>query len=120
MTPKRILFLLAQPPYSSARALETLEAVLVAGVFDQEVSVLFRGAGLYQLLKGQDGSAVGQRTLGKVLQALPEYELNRLYVCRDSMRGLGLGLADCCLPVEILDKDGQRELIASQHAVVSG
>ena len=119
MTPKRILFLLTQPPYSSAGALETLESVLVAGVFDQEVSVLFKGAGLYQLLDGQDGAAVGQRTVGKILQALPEYEVNRLFVCRDSMERLGLQPGDCCLPVKILGNEEQRELISSQHTVLS-
>ncbi len=117
---KRILFLLTQAPYSSTRALETLESVLVAGVFDQEVSVLFKGAGLYQLLDGQDGSAVGQRTVGKVVRALPEYDVEHLYVCRDSMERLGLRPADLCLPVEILDSSEQQDLIAGQHAVVSG
>ena len=120
MTPKRILFLLTQPPYASARALETLDSVLVAGVFDQEVSVLFKGNGLYQLLNAQDGSAIGQRTVGKVLQALPDYELNRLYACGDSMERLGLRPADFCLAVEILNNDRQRDLISLQHAVVSG
>ncbi len=120
MQPKRILFLMTAAPYASARALETLESALVAGVFDQRVSVLFKDAGVYQLLRGQDGSAIGQRTVGKVLQALPEYEVERLFVCRASMRRLGLRQSDLCLPVRQLDRAGQRELVRDQHAVVSG
>ena len=50
MTPKKILFLLRSPPYAGARAYETLEVLLVAAVFDQEVSVLFADDGVYQLL----------------------------------------------------------------------
>ena len=117
---KRILFLLTRAPYASARALETLESVLVAGVFEQQVSVLFKGAGVYQLLKGQVGSAVGQRTVGKVLEALPEYDVERIYVCDSSMQRLGINEADCCVSVQRLDEVGQRELIAGQDAVVSG
>ncbi len=120
MQRKRILFVLTRAPYASAGALETLESVLVAGVFEQEVSVLFKGAGVYQLLKGQKGSAVGQRTVGKVLEALPEYEIERIYVCESSMQRLGIETADFGVTVRPLDADGQRALIARQDAVVSG
>ena len=111
---------MTRAPYASARALETLESILVAGVFDQEVSVLFKDAGVYQLLSRQDGSAVGQRTLGKVLRALPEYDVERLFVCRDSAKRLEVDADDLCLPVEWLGAGEQRELIARQDAVVSG
>ncbi len=120
MRSKRILFLLTRAPYVSAQALETLESILVTGVFDQEVSVLFKGMGVYQLLRHQDGSRVGQRTVGKVLRALPEYEVDRLFVCRASMESLGLVQSSLCLPVGWLDYEEQRELIARQDAVVPG
>ena len=76
---KRTLFLLNQPPYGSSHAAEAIEAILVARVFDQQVSVLFTGAGLYQLLSEQDGSAVGGRTVGKMLGAVPEYGVKRIH-----------------------------------------
>lgn len=120
MRRKRILFLLTRAPYASARALETLESVLVAGVFEQQVSVLFKGAGVHQLLKGQKGSAVGQRTVGKVLAALPEYEVERIFVCEPSMQRLGLEESDFCVSVQRVDEIGQRDLIAGQDAVMSG
>ena len=119
MQSKRILFLLTKAPYCSARAVEMLESVLVAGVFEQAVSVLFKDAGVYQLLDGQDGAAVGQRTLGKMLQALPDYDVQRLFVCSASLERLGLAPADLCLPVQCLDQGEQRELVAGQDAVVS-
>ena len=51
---KRLLFLLRQAPYAGSNALEALEAALVAGVFDQNVSVLFKDDGVWQLAKDQD------------------------------------------------------------------
>lgn len=116
---KRILFLATAAPYASAQPLEALEAMLVAGIFDQEVSVLFKGEGLYQLLKGQDGAALGQRTLGKALQALPECDVRQLFVCRASAERLRLTEADFCVPVRWLDLERQKALIARQDAVVS-
>jgi tRNA 2-thiouridine synthesizing protein C len=83
MRSKRILFLLRHGPYASSHAVEALETVLVAGVFDQQVSVLFRDDGVWQLLAGQDGTAVEQRTVSRVLSALPEYDVTQLYACRN-------------------------------------
>lgn len=120
MRRKRILFLLTRAPYASTRAVETLESVLVAGVFEQEVSVLFKGAGVYQLLEGQEGSAVGQRTVGKILSALPEYEVERIFVCGPSMQRFGIEEADLCVAAQRLDQAEQRDLLAGQDAVVTG
>ncbi|MXY04627.1 MAG: sulfurtransferase complex subunit TusC [Gammaproteobacteria bacterium] len=114
---KRILFLLNRAPYGSSYALEAIEAILVAGVFDQEVSVLFTGDGLYQLLDEQDGGAVGGRTVGKMLGAVPEYGVTDLFACRPSAERLGLGDADLCLPVTWLDYAEQRHLINRQEIV---
>ena len=114
---KKILFLLNQAPYGSSYALEALESVLVAAVFEQRVSVLFKGAGLHQLRKGQNGAALGQRTLEKVLGALPEYGVEGLFACRPSAERLGLLEEDLCLPVIWLDHDQQRRLINEQEVI---
>ena len=114
---KRILFLLNRSPYGGSYALEAIESILVAGVFDQEVSVLFTGDGLYQLLPEQDGSALGGRTVGKVLGALPEYGVADLFACRPSAERLGLADASLCLPVTWLDYAEQKRLISRQNIV---
>ncbi len=114
---KRILFLLNRTPYGASHALEAIEAILVAGVLDQKVSVLFTGAGLYQLLSDQDGGALGGRTVGKMLGALPEYGVTDLFACRPSAERLGLGDANLCLPVTWLDHAEQRRLINRQDIV---
>ena len=116
---KKLLFLLRQPPYGSAHALEAVESALVAGVFDQTVSVLFRDAGVWQLLGGQDAQVLGRRTLAKVLCALPEYEVSDLYVCADSITRCGLSVSDLVLPVTVLDRAQQHALLAEQDAVVN-
>lgn len=119
MENRRILFLLRHPPYGSSHALEALETVLVAGVFDQQVSVLFSGDGVWQLLADQDGSAVGRRTVGKIIKALPQYDVTALYACADSLRARALTTDDFALAVEVLALDEQRALIEAQDAVVN-
>ncbi|MCB1686643.1 MAG: sulfurtransferase complex subunit TusC [Pseudomonadales bacterium] len=114
-----ILFLLRQPPYDGARAIEALDAVFVAGVFEQNVSVLFKDDGVWQLVNGQAGDRLGVRTQGKVVAALPEYEVTRIYVCATSLAERHLVAADLVLPVILLDAAGQRALMATQQAVVN-
>ncbi len=116
---KRILFLLRQAPYATSHALEALEAVLVAGVFDQQVSVLFRDAGVWQLVDGQEGGALAGRTVSKVAQALPQYDVTAVYVCGESLARRSLCAADLVLPVTLLDPAGQARLLAAQDAVVN-
>lgn len=119
METRNILFLLRQAPYATSHALEALEAILVAGVFEQRVSVLFRDDGVWQLLDGQHGAAVGQRTVGKVAAALPQYDVTDLYVCAGSLARRGLAESDLAVPVTALDSAAQRALIARQDAVVN-
>lgn len=119
MRTKRILYLLRQPPYATAHALEALESVLVAGVFDQEVAVLFRDDGVWQILDHQDGGHLASRTVGKVASALPQYDVTALYACADSLRSRGLDAGDLLLPVTVIEPDAQRALLAAQDAVVN-
>ncbi len=99
--------------------MEAIESALVAGVFEQNVAVLFKDDGVWQLLDGQSGAAIERRTVGNVMQALPQYDVEQLFVCENSLNARGLRLEDLALAVRPLSLDGQRELIAQQDAVVN-
>ena len=119
MEARRILFLLRQPPYATGHAVEAIESILVAGVFEQQASVLFRDDGVWQLLSNQSGDALGARTVGKVVQALPEYEVEDIYVCAESLKERGLKVEDLVLPVKVVSQREQQALISAQQAVVN-
>ena len=116
---KRILYLLRQPPYGSSHAVEALESALVSGVFEQTVSVLFKDDGVWQLVDAQDGALIGTRTVGKMLKALPEYEISQLFACGRSLKERNLSPADLVLPVKVLTPPEQGELLADQDAVLN-
>lgn len=116
---RRVLLVLRQPPYSSANPLEAIDVALVAAAFDLEVSVLFEGHGVWQLLAGQDGTALGQPTHGQALAALLQGELTRCYACAHALASAGLDDADLVVPVERLSRAAQRTLLASQDVVLT-
>ena len=119
MEPKHILYLLRRSPYSSSNAVEALDSALVAGVFEQNVTVLFKDDGVWQLLDGQNGASIERRTIGNVLQDLPQYDVKELFACEVSLRARELRVEDLALAVKPLSIDEQRDLIARQDAVVN-
>jgi tRNA 2-thiouridine synthesizing protein C len=114
-----LLLLMRQAPYASGHPLEAVDVALVAAAFDMRVAVLFAGAGVWQLASGQDGSALGTRTQGKVLAALPHYDVTDVFVCADSLAAAGLLIEDLVLPARPLSLAEQRALIASHRLVVN-
>lgn len=120
MTSKKILFLLRSAPYAGSKAYETLESLLVAAVFDQEVSVLFADDGVYQLLNEQDPSGIGTRSVGAGLKALSTYDVERVYASTQSLEERDVSISDIELPVDTLNAAQISALIAAQDAVISG
>ena len=114
---KKLLFVISAPPYSSKRGTAQLEAAMVAAAFDAEVSLIFRGDGIWSLLPEQNAQQVGQRSFAKVLQALADYEVDQLYVCLDSLASRGVEAADL-MQAEVLDLAAQQQLLAEQDAVI--
>ena len=117
---KRLAFLMRRAPYAGSIAMETIDAALVAAVFEQDVTLVFLDDGVYQLVAGQDGAKLGMKSVGDALKALPAYDINRLIVDDESLHGRGLGAADLAVPVTIVDARTLRALIAEQDAVLSG
>lgn len=117
MPTRTLLFLLTRAPYADSRALETLEAILVAGVFEQSVRVLFRDDAVWGLLPGQNGALLGQRTFGKVVTSLAAYDVDDLFVCAASLTARGLAADALVVPAQPLDFAAQAELIAASDAV---
>jgi len=116
---KQMLFVLQRAPYVSTHSIEILEAAMVAAVFDANTSLLFRGDGVWSLIDGQDATPLGRRTIGKMLSAMPSYEIEQFYVCSQSLHERGLEGQSLLGSPSILAPSAQAELIQRQDAVIS-
>ena len=81
--------------------------------------MLFLEDGVFQLKKNQDTKAIGMKNFSPTYRALEMYDVEKLYVDRDSLDSRGLAESDLVVPVEILDTEAIRELIASQDVVMN-
>jgi len=88
------MYMNTKGPYGTVYALESLEVVLIGAAFEQDVSLAFIGDGVYQLAKGQDTQGIGMKNFSPTYSALGDYDVNKIYVEKESLEERGLGLDD--------------------------
>ena len=91
---KKFMYINNKAPYGTIYAWESLEVVLIGAAFDQEVSLMFTGDGVYQLLKGQDTKEVGIKNFSPTYAALGDYDINKIFVEKESLDARGLTVDD--------------------------
>ena len=118
MATKKFLYINRKPPHGSIYALESLEVVLIAAAFEQEVTLAFIDDGVYQLLQNQDTSAIETKNFTPTFRALGDYDVNRIYVERESLELRGLDKEDL-MPLTWEDEDDDWAEKDSIHVVSS-
>ena len=116
---KRFMYVNRRAPYGTIYALECLEVVLIAAAFDQDVSVVFLDDGVCQLKKNQDTTGIGMKNFSKTFGALDDYDVEKIYVEKESLAARGLTADDLVIPVEVLAADELREVMAQQDVIIS-
>ncbi len=101
---KNFMYLNRRAPYGTVYAWESLEVVLIGAAFEQNVSLAFIGDGIYQLLKGQNTTELGIKNFSPTYNALGDYDVNKIYVEKESLDARGLTVADL-LPLVYEDAD---------------
>lgn len=91
---KKFMYVNRKAPYGTIYALESLEVVLIGAAFDQDVSLAFLDDGVYQLTKGQDTKDIGMKNFSPIYKVLGDYDINKLYVEKESLEARGLSLDD--------------------------
>ena len=118
-TVKKFAFINRKAPYGTIYALESLEVVLISAAFDQDVSLVFMDDGVYQLKKGQGTKAVGMKNFSPTYRALEGYDIEKLYVEKESLESRGLTEEDLIVDVEVLTAEEMATLMDEQDVVLS-
>ena len=113
------MFVNRRAPHGTIYALESLEVVLITATFDQDVSLVFIDDGVYELVKGQQTKGIGTKSFSPSYRALEGYDVEKLYVDRDSMQQRGLTEKDLLVPVEVLDAAAMGRLMQQQDVILS-
>ena len=116
---KKFMFVNRKAPYGTIYALEGLEVVLISAAFSQDVSMAFLDDGVYELVKGQQTKAIEMKNFSPTYRALDGYDVEKLYVERESMQARGLSEDDLIVDVEVLSSAEMAALMAEQDVVLS-
>lgn len=116
---KKIGILLRHSPYGNNLTLEVLDAVLTSAAYDQSLSLIFMGDGIFQLLKEQSPQAIEHKSIEKKLASFAIYDIDQVYVCAYSLQQRQLTAASLSIAVTILEEHELSELIHQQETLLS-
>jgi len=118
-TVKKFMFVNRKPPHGTIYALESLEVVLITAAFDQDVSLVFLDDGVFQLRKGQQTKGIETKNFSSTYRALDGYDIEKLYVEKESLEARGLTEDDLLVDVMVLDRVALGALMDQQDVVLS-
>ncbi len=110
---KQLTLISRHSPYGSVTAREALDVALASAAFDMQVSLVFLGDGVFQLCQNQQPNELGLKNLSSNLQALELFGVEAFYVLDSDLCARGLEADSLCLPVQVLDAQALRTLLAS-------
>ena len=118
-TAKKFMFVNRSAPYGTIYALESLEVVLISAAFDQDVSLAFVEDGVWQLKRGQQTKGIETKNFSPTYRALEGYDVEKLYVERESLEARGLAEDDLIVDVTVLSSNELGRLMDEQDVVLS-
>ena len=116
---RKFMYVNRRAPYGTIYALESLEVVLIAAAFEQDVTLVFMDDGVYQIKKGQSTEGIGVKNFSPTYRALEGYDVEKLYVETESLEARGLTTDDLVVPVQVVDKDQLAALLEVQDVSLS-
>ena len=116
---KKFMFVNRKAPHGTIYALEGLEVVLISAAFDQDVSLAFLDDGVYQLLKGQETKSLGVKNFSPTYRALEGYDVEKLYVERESLEARGIKEEQLLVPVQVVSAKEMADLMEQQDVVIA-
>lgn len=115
---KKFMYINRRAPYGTIYALEGLEVALIGAAFEQDVSMVFLDDGVFQLKKGQNTEESGMKNFSPTYRALEMYDVEKLYVEKESMEQRGLSEDDLIVAVEVLSSPELADLMEQQDVIL--
>ena len=84
------LIVLSQAPYAGFTARSALDMVMAFAVFAQSPVVLLCGSGVLALTESQNPTLIERKSLRKIIDSFPLYDVEHIYVCASSLRAWGV------------------------------
>ena len=118
-TKKKLLFVLRQAPYGNTLAKDALDAILATSAYEQNLSIAFIDDGVFQLIDNQQAELINQKSIARILSALPLYDITQLFACASSLAERGIALDSLSEDITVLEPEALRTLLSQQDHLLS-
>ncbi len=115
---KKMMHIVRTAPHGTIYTYEGLEMVLIMAAYDQEISMAFIGDGVFSLKKDQDTTELEIKGFMKTLGVLEDYDVEDIYVDRQSLEDRGLTVDDLFIPVQVLEANAIGKLMGEQDVLI--
>ena len=90
-----VMFVCRTAPYGTIFEQEAIEAMVMFGAYEQDISVVFVDDGVLSLKKGQDPSLLGKKNFSMTYMILKDdFEISHIYVEKESLVERGMSESD--------------------------
>ena len=113
-----ILILQRHAPYGSSIAREGLDFILTSAAYDQNLTVLFLGDGVFQLISNQDSKAIELKNHASALEVLPLYDVENLYVIEEDLNDRAINKNQLIDGINIISRQQSKAIIARHNKVI--
>jgi tRNA 2-thiouridine synthesizing protein C len=115
----QLTYLFRSAPHGSAAGREGVDALLAASAYCEDISVIFVGDGVYQLLNGQQPETILSKDYAPMLKLFDLYDIEQVYVCRASLADRGLAQADLIIDAKPLERAELKALLQKAGKLLS-
>lgn len=119
MSEKKIGIVNRQGPHGQSHAREALDLSLALSAFNESLSLFFIGDGVYQLLSKHQADLIFQKDFQPMLQMLALYDVEKIYVCQQSLAIRNIPMDQLVIEVTVLCTDEINSHLALQDQLLS-
>jgi len=116
---KKFMFVSRKAPYGTIYGHEMQETMLISAAFEQDVSVVFMDDGVFLIKKGHDTAAINIKNFSPAYRAFEGYDIEKLYVEKESLDARGLTADDLLVPVEVVTAEQLGDLMEQQDVIIT-
>ncbi len=100
----QLTFVFRSLPHGRNSGREGLDALLAASAYCENITVLFIGDGVAQLLASQNTSDILSKDYAPMFKLFDLYDIENVFVCKESLNERGLKKAELIIDAEQISK----------------
>jgi len=116
---KSIAIINTTAPFSHAIAKEAMDVALIYGSYEQDTHLFYQGDGVYQLIDNQQPDKIAIKDFLKTFSAFEFYDLEHIYLCKQSLIERNLLEVFHIDNVKVLEKDEFAAALHQHHVILN-